>query len=378
MKNDLVVILTAFDLEYHAVRERLVAPQLHHHDKGTLFEVGRLRGSDCRIALGQTGKGNHPAAVFAERAIQQFSPAALLFVGVAGALWDKTELGDVVVATHVYGYHGATSQDDGAKARPRAWETAHTINQLAQHVARSDDWSLDLPRDHTPKVHFGPVAAGEVLHNSRHSYEARWVREHFNDALAIEMEAAGVAQAGHFNNVPVAIVRGISDRADGTKNSSEDADWQPRAAAAAATFATHLAKQLIARQEHTAMAKAHDTTSHTTVTSHGIAGIVARDVQNSTVHMSTGPEPTATDLTAELRGLRDQLASARANGAVDDATYKAANEELDNASRALETNEPEAKNRALLSLKRLRGLVAEVAELVTKIASIISAVNGLS
>lgn len=378
MTNDLVVILTAFDLEYQAVREKLVSPQLHQHGKGSLFEVGRLRDSDCRIALGQTGKGNHPAAVFAERAMHQFSPAALLFVGVAGALWDKTKLGDIVVATHVYSYHGATSEDDGAKARPRAWETAHPLHQLAQHVARADDWAHDLPGDHMPKVHFGPVAAGEVLHNSRHSYEARWVREHFNDALAIEMEAAGVAQAGHFNGVPVAIVRGISDRADGTKNSSGDADWQPRAAAGAATFATHLAKRLIAGQERIAMEKEHDTKIHTTVTSRGVAGIVARDVHNSTVTMSTGPASTTTDLTTELRWLRDQLANARANGAVDDATYRAANEELENANQALETNEPEAKSKAVIALKRLRGLVSEVAELATKIATIISAVNGLS
>jgi hypothetical protein len=31
--------------------------------------------------------------------MQQFSPLAVLFVGVAGALWDTTQLGDVVVAT---------------------------------------------------------------------------------------------------------------------------------------------------------------------------------------------------------------------------------------------------------------------------------------
>ena len=47
------------------------------------------------------------------------------------------------------------------------------------------------------------------------------------DALAIEMEAAGVAQAGHLNGAAVGIVRGISDRADGTKASDtyHDAEW---------------------------------------------------------------------------------------------------------------------------------------------------------
>src|SRR5699024_429062 len=49
------------------------------------------------------------------------------------------------------------------------------------------------------------------------SHEAEWIRQTYNDAMAIEMEGAGVAQAGHLSGSPVAIVRGISDRADGTK-----------------------------------------------------------------------------------------------------------------------------------------------------------------
>lgn len=121
------------------------------------------------------------------------------------------------------------------------------------------------------------------------------------------------------------------------------------------------------------MEKDHGAKWHTTVTSHGVAGIVARDVQNSTVTMTTGPVAASTNLKSELR----QLANARADGTIDEATYKAANDELENAS-SLETNETEAKHTALLSLKRLRGLVADVAEPATTIATIISAVNSLS
>src|SRR5262249_7587569 len=141
-----------------AVRRRLVDPRVLRHERGTRFEIGALPGTKCRIALGLTGKGNHPAAVLAERAIQRFSPAAVLFVGVAGALWDATPLGDVVVATHVYAYHGGTSEDDGLKARPRAWELSHEIHQLASHLDRTGDWTNSPPSDtRAPKVHFGPI-----------------------------------------------------------------------------------------------------------------------------------------------------------------------------------------------------------------------------
>lgn len=188
----------------------LVDLRVHPHDRGTRFEVGTIQGTSCRVALGFTSKGNHAAAVLAERAIQEFSPAAVIFAGVAGALWD-TPLGDVVVATHVYAYHGGTSEDDGLKARPRVWEMAHGVSQLAAHLGRTGEWMGGLPVGaRVPKVHLAPIAAGEIVQNSRISYEARWIRDHFNDALAIEMEGAGVAQAGHLNESPVAIVRGIA------------------------------------------------------------------------------------------------------------------------------------------------------------------------
>lgn len=40
--NDLVVMLTALDLEYQAVRDTLADVRLRRHPAGTRFEVGRL------------------------------------------------------------------------------------------------------------------------------------------------------------------------------------------------------------------------------------------------------------------------------------------------------------------------------------------------
>jgi adenosylhomocysteine nucleosidase len=382
MTENLVVMLTALNLEYEAVRCKLVDPHVHRHERGTRFEVGTLRGTECRVALGLVGKGNHSAAVLAERAIQQFAPVAVLFVGVAGALWDATPLGDVVMATHVYAYHGGTSEDDGLKARPRAWEAPHGISQLAAHLARKGDWITSSPPGvRTPKIHFGGIAAGEVVQNSRVSYEAKWIREHYNDALAIEMEAAGVAQAGHLNGSPVAIVRGISDRADGTKTTSEDGTWQPRAAANVAAFAVRLAEELIKEQEQTAMTEGTNTENGDTVnlSASGQVGIQAVHVTGSNVWMGATPQPSsAADLVAELAAVRDHLVRERSTGMLDDTTYQAAQAELDIASKALEANTPEGTSTFVLALKRLRGLIADIADLATKIAALIAAAKGLS
>ncbi|MEV5978019.1 5'-methylthioadenosine/S-adenosylhomocysteine nucleosidase [Streptomyces sp. NPDC052114] len=382
-----VVILTALNLEYHSVRQRLADLLVHRHERGTRFEVGTVRGTSCRVALGLTNKGNHSAAVIAERAIQEFSPVAVLFVGVAGALWDATRLGDVVMASHVYAYHGGTSEDDGLKARPRVWEAPHGISQLASHLARLNDWADPTPgHEDGPQVRFGAIAAGEIVQNSRISAEAKWIREHYNDALAIEMEAAGVAQAGHLSGAPVAIVRGISDRADGTKNSSEDRNWQPRAAANAAAFAIRLAVELVGEQEEVAMLQddrgrsADQFYRHVSNTVHNsTVGIVASSVTGSSVHMNTASKASGpTDLITELNEFRDQLGWHRNEGALDEDSYREALTDLDSALRSAGERTPESSKRTVMTLKRLRGLVAECPALVATLAPLVATAGDLA
>lgn len=379
MANRLVVVLTALNLEYNAVRCRLSDPRVQRHKHGTRYEIGELPGAGGRIALALTGKGNPAAGVLAERAIQQFSPAAVLFVGVAGALWDTPPLGDVVMATHVCAYHGGTSEDDGLKARPRVWETDHGLLQLAAHVGRHGDWA-DGTGASPPKAHFGVIAAGEIVQNSRISREAAWLRQHYNDALAIEMEGAGVAQAGHLSGSPVGIVRGISDRADGTKNTGNDENWQPRAAANAAAFAVRLAAELLNEGGTASMAGQDESDHKVNLFATGTVGIQAGgDVTGSSVRI-TAPQhgSSSMDLPAELAALRDRLDLERSAGNLDAETYEAARTELEAASKALAAETPEGKGTFVLALKRLRGLVADAAELAAKIAALLAAVKGLS
>lgn len=377
MNANHVVILTALSLEYDEVRARLSDVTARPHPAGTRFEVGRLGDQGCRVALALTGKGNHPAAVLTERAIREFSPAAVIFAGVAGALHAHVALGDVVVATHVYAYHGATSEDDGAKARPRAWEISHKADQAARHVVRDGGWTQRLPvGGRLPNVHFGPIAAGEVVQDSAISAEARWIRQHYNDALAIEMEAAGVAQAGHLNDsLPVAVVRGISDRADGTKTASDDAGWQPRAVAGAAAFALALAAELgrgPAPEQHPAISAGQPAAGYPTnlATGHARVGVQAGQIFGG-VRIGSDDAPHG-DVLAQLAELRVQLARAYEAGQLDADLRVAAEAELDVATEAATDGQG---RRLVVALKRLYGLISDVSELAARLAAIMSAVR---
>jgi adenosylhomocysteine nucleosidase len=242
-----VLLLTALSVECQAIRAHLTDLKPRSHPDGTLFEVGRLPGGGD-VVIATIGEGNSRAAVLTERAIAMFRPRALIFVGVSGALRDKLSLGDVVVATKVYGYEGGSYEGDTYHARPNAWEAPHELEQLARHIEQTGAWHKHLsgdPAGRPPKVHFEPIASGSLLLNSRQAPAADQLHRFFNDAAAIEMEGVGVSQAGHLNSsYPVLTIRGISDRADGSKESTDRDGWQATAAANAAAFALGLAETL--------------------------------------------------------------------------------------------------------------------------------------
>ncbi|MFC4586548.1 5'-methylthioadenosine/S-adenosylhomocysteine nucleosidase family protein [Sphaerisporangium corydalis] len=383
-----IVILTALNLEYQAIRKKLVDPELHRHQHGTRFEVGRISNGRSRVALAHVGTGNQSAAVLAERAIAEFTPAALLFVGVAGALHSHIALGDVVVATRVYAYHGGTSEDDGLKSRPCSWETSHAADQIARHIGRTGAWAHGLPdRSPAPQVHFGPIAAGEVVLNSKVSGHAQWIRQTYNDACAIEMEGAGVAQAGHLNGaLPVIVIRGISDLTDGTKETTDRARWQERAVANAAEFAAALAEEIGKEDKDGGWLAAKSTTRGSTMEKHPVTYNIARDgsrvgVQAGTVYggirLGFDPSPP-TDLAGALAGFRTRLKRAQADGRLDEETYAAAEVELTVADEALRAKTPQSKGRLTLALKKLRGLISDVADLAAELATIIALAQALS
>ncbi|MEV6637743.1 5'-methylthioadenosine/S-adenosylhomocysteine nucleosidase [Actinoplanes sp. NPDC051470] len=372
MSDGHIVVLTALNLEYEAVHKRIVDPHVQWHPAGTRFETGRLGRGGCQVALALVGKGNHPAAVLAERAISEFAPSAVIFVGVAGALWPNIKLGDVVVASQIYAYHGGTSENDGLKARPRTWETSHQAAQMIQHLIRTEAW-IAPSRTSRPHAHFGPIAAGEVVQDSALSAHALWIRQHYNDALAIEMEAAGVAQAGHLNrSLPIVVVRGISDRADGSKSTSDSQNWQVQAARNAAEFAAALAPQLA---EGSSSRKAGEMSTGAMYTN--IAGGNARvGIQAGQIHggVVIGRNVEAPpDVDAAISELRSLLKEAHHGGKLDRPTYAAAQGELDTAQE----NRTD-RSRVVLALKRFRGLVADIAEVAKVAGAIIAGLQGLS
>lgn len=115
---------------------------------------------------------------------------------------------------------------------------------------RAGTWTSLIPHDPArqappacpaPTVHFKPIASGEIVLTATGTSLAARLRDTYDHAAAVEMESAGVAQAAHLNrSLPVLSVRGISDRANAGKRTTDAAGWQHVAArrAAALTIST--------------------------------------------------------------------------------------------------------------------------------------------
>ncbi|WP_370969426.1 hypothetical protein [Amycolatopsis sp. cg9] len=247
-----VVICTALDVEYRAVREHLRGPFTEREERGALYDVGAF--GPWTVALAQTGDGNTQAGVELERAISVFRPEVVLFVGVAGGRKDVS-LGDVVVADHVYDYESGKDTAGGYLPRIKTAAASMPLVRRARQLARDSAWQHRIrpaAPDTAPRALVKPIAAGGKVVAGTASATARFLERHCGDAAAVEMEAHGFLYGAYVNEgVQALVVRGISDLLSG-KTGTADEHWQPVASRHAAAFAFELLTVLSARDSEQA------------------------------------------------------------------------------------------------------------------------------
>jgi len=240
------VICTALPVEYLAVRAYLKDLREVVHPQGTIYEQGKFSAPDIswQVRIVEIGAGNANAALETERALSDFAPHVVCFVGVAGGLKD-VQLGDVVAATKVYGYESGKA-DKSFLTRPEVGNSTHRMVQRARAEARKDDWLDRLKSSPSAKPHVfvAPIAAGEKVLSSTRVATWNFLKQHYGDALAVEMEGYGFmrsAQANH--SVEALIIRGISDLVY-NKTEADAHKFQEIASAHASAFAFEVLAKL--------------------------------------------------------------------------------------------------------------------------------------
>ncbi|MBI5821369.1 MAG: 5'-methylthioadenosine/S-adenosylhomocysteine nucleosidase [Verrucomicrobia bacterium] len=244
-----VLFVTALEVETQAVREHLETTSHVEHTAGTIYERGGYRTpwGQCEVLLAQTGAGEEKAAFETERAIQFSRPQCVFFVGIAGGLKDVALL-DVVVATKVYGFEYG-KEAKRFQPRPEFGESSYRLIQKAKQIKQQATWVRKIkdPRyaaDAEPRVFLGPIAAGDKVIASRRSPVYEFLKQHYTDALAVEMEGLGFLRAVHANeHVNALLIRGISDLI-AHKSKVETTGSQLKASRHAAALAFAILSQL--------------------------------------------------------------------------------------------------------------------------------------
>ncbi|NEQ65975.1 MAG: tetratricopeptide repeat protein [Symploca sp. SIO2D2] len=248
------VILTALPVEYLAVRTHLVELEERINPQGTIYEQGKFIGNEYEweVGIAEVGAGNAGVAAETAQAIAYFQPKILLFVGIAGGIKDVA-IGDVVVATDVYGYESGKVGEQFL-TRPKVGKSAYALVQRAKSEARKEEWLQRLSSSpiRQPLVFVAPIAAGEKVVSSRQSDIFQFLRASYNDAIAVEMEGFGFLNAAFaYPDIKAILIRGISNLIEGKNDDSVESEEvrQEKASHHASAFAFEMLSKLKISQD---------------------------------------------------------------------------------------------------------------------------------
>lgn len=206
-----IALLTPIEVEYLGFRSRLQQRQ-RRVVEGKVYETGIFKGTHhtYRVAIRLTGSKNKEIALAAQHTMQHFQPAIAILGGIAGGVKD-VEIGSIVVATHAYGYESGKIDITGnTVARPEVIEYDADLIELLRAYTR-DQWNATNGR-----VVFGPIASGDKVIASTQSPLYRFIKQYYNNTIAVEMESIGFATTcKNRRSLRFLNIRGISDLLDG-------------------------------------------------------------------------------------------------------------------------------------------------------------------
>ena len=202
-------IVSAMSVELNALVEATKISKTEEIAGNTFYE-GVLNGVD--VVLVKAGIGKVLAASCAETLIDTYHVGGIVFTGIAGGVGDDVNVMDMVIATELVQHDYGTETNSGFEWNGKAGSNQETgmipVDESLSKIAYDSACTV-LGAE---KVHQGVIATGDQFISSE-SY-VKELQTKFN-ALACEMEGASVARVADEFHVPCAILRCMSDKADG-------------------------------------------------------------------------------------------------------------------------------------------------------------------
>ncbi len=232
--NSAIGIIGAMDIEIQRLTASLDEVR-EERAADLLFFVGKLNQHPVVVVKSGIGKVN--AARCTQLLIDRYRVDYIINTGIAGGLDPSLSVGDVVIATGLvqhdfdltpFGYARGYLATGVNKDQATVFSPDETVTRLLEESAQE--------LIETERIKKGIIATGDQFISLRE--RKKDLRNVFS-ASAAEMESCAIAQTAYANGVPFAIIRAISDLADGTAASSYET-FEKEAAELSADILRHL------------------------------------------------------------------------------------------------------------------------------------------
>lgn len=197
-------IIGAMEAEIALLKQTMTQVQTQTFGATTVYS-GLIDKQNVALCLSGIGKVN--AAISTTILIEHFSCDCIINTGSAGGLLPEMKIGDLVIGTEI-----AHHDVDVTAFGYQYGQIPKLPERYQSH--KSMIFSAEMAGGQIPELakHKGLIISGDQFINSDAALAN--IRQHFPDALAVEMEAASIAQTCHQLNRPFVIIRAISDNGD--------------------------------------------------------------------------------------------------------------------------------------------------------------------
>lgn len=180
----------------------------------TIYELKFYEGTinNKNIVLVESGVGKVNAARTTQVLIDNYKIDAIINVGSAGSANQELQIGDIVIGKTLVQH----DFDITAFGHPKGYiSNVGERIKSDENLIKSMEQTIENLQNKEFKIKIGTIASGDIFCTEPKMKEK--IRDKFN-ADAIEMEGAAIAQVCKLDNVPVLVIRSISDSPNGNNN----------------------------------------------------------------------------------------------------------------------------------------------------------------
>ena len=213
-------IMSAMQEEIESLLSVIESPKIYEAGMRKYY-IGKLWDVDAVLVFSRWGKVASSST--ATNLIVGHKVDKILFSGVAGAIDNSLNIGDVVIGNNLYQHDMDARPLFEQFAIPLtgkiSFQTNETMNGNLLMAANTFFKEKKLNKEtkykfniDTPKVIRGDIASGDKFISDIKDSKA--IKNLLPNIVCVEMEGGAVAQVCHEYNVPFSIIRTISDAAD--------------------------------------------------------------------------------------------------------------------------------------------------------------------